>query len=205
MDFAQVTALATVAGVLVALFGPFVYSAYIGFRRSPRLTLRAASTNERLFNGPAEGITLELANSHGRDRAQDVEIFLTGDGQDPGEDFLWHLAGQTPILVGNDYATSVAAGFSRLFALGWLPYGQAEQDKGLGMTAGSVATLQQPEVHKFRIGSIYDIAIVVTGSNFDACAWKGRLSIEREDRDDGTVAVYPKWLAPVSRVRVDRI
>jgi len=196
LDATEWAAWATVAAVLVALLGPVGHEWYKRKRNQPDLDLKVEQYGDVLshMEPPARGITVALSNAASREAADNVEIFISGIGQRPDLGMLWHLAGQTPIAIGSATSTTVPANFSRLFAIGWIRSDLSETELQDFAAVGWLNTSDLTQQQSFMTGFKYDIHIAVTGSNFDAKFWQGRLEVRLVDGPFDKRAVQLVWL-----------
>jgi hypothetical protein len=207
----------TLAAVGVALFGP----SWSKRRRRPELSIEPDGFEEAIsLNGdPSISIaSVRLDNAVGRDRAEDVEVYV-----DVGWEFeptaLLPLAEQELLPFGDPRETpppptskNVAAGFSRwlpLFLLGDGP--TLARECGLDPDAdpsplpvgcvGAVAIARLQQQRAWLIAEQeYFLTVTITGRNFDAIIYAGRFLFEVADMEmvDGDLrSIEVKWTRPL--------
>ena len=185
IDNDALTAWATVAAVLAALFGPRIIEWERSTRKTPRLTVKepndfAAKTSEQVDS------RVELSNAPGRDPALDVEVFLTvwSDEYESGETLRAIPVHLRPLAT----IPRINPGFLREVnfvrlkpggdgAVGdWLP----------GVASGDIF-----------VGGRYIIELAVTGSNLDPVYFSGHATIDAvtTDDDDGVSFRWTRKLA----------
>jgi hypothetical protein len=177
-------AVATTAAVIVALFGP----RWQERRRRPDLSLTTDPPGMSIpvESGVAEPLRLRLTNRAGRDPARDVEVFVTASGQ--GTDAVYVAAEDETLNFDDPFSdaqgcsvSTVPAGHARLVNVAVI---EAVADGGTNEHAqwGYLATVPRQRMrHAALMDAIaYDVTITITGSNFDAVIYRGRL----EFRDD---------------------
>lgn len=204
---ASVGVVATLAAVLVALFGP----RYHARRSRPMLSLVAHPPGMGLaveFDDSAEAMQLLLRNRPGQDTARDVEIFASVSAEREDGASTEIVVEYEPLVFENPLGSNgsrtsgtVPAGFSRPVWFALVGQRQAvaraftvdaapEQahDVGAAVTIDpyvrSWMPWLEPQVN-------YDVKLVVTGSNFDAVTLGGRLRGEfgQEPVDDSGATV----------------
>lgn len=185
----------TFAAVLVALFGP-------GLRRSRRRPIVTLTSPEPWIEidltdpdpaGPASLVLMRLTlhNKRGRDTAQDVEMFARVTYQGPQQGswttFLVadqaHLNFDDPIAGPGRSTATVPSGFARDVNLATILDLDGEYEVAHGRV-GRLA-LYPPQLARDALlwaGRTYEVAIVATGSNFDARRYWGTFSDQRTDQ-----------------------
>jgi hypothetical protein len=213
-------ALGTFAAAGVALFGP----AWSRRRRQPALGIELDGLDEAIVlkrDPSVQRVTLRLDNAEGRDRAEEVEVYV-----DVGWEFepsaMLPLAEQELLPFGDPRDPSppptskhVAPGFSR-----WLPLlllGDAAtlaRDCGLdpdidSMPDGCVGAVAIARLKRERAWLIADqeyfVTITATGANFDAVACSGRFILEVSDMEFSDVgdlrSIEVRWTQPLKIVK----
>jgi hypothetical protein len=184
--FLTVTALAamgTVGAIIVAVFGQRWHERH----RSPRVELSVDPPGLGAVldaEGWSDLMRLRLANEKGRETASDVEVFVYV--QAPDEDAIFVVASEGNLDFddpadesGGRATATIPAGFSRCvnFAVvGDLPQFDHRNRQGWAYLALYPTRMAREAV--LYVGLSYDVLIVVTGSNFDALAYVGRLRFE---------------------------
>jgi hypothetical protein len=201
----------------VALFGP----GWLKRRRRPRLSIEPDGFAEAIIMHDDPSIqlaTLRLDNAVGRDRAEDVEVYV-----DVGWEFeptaLLPLVEQELLPFGDPRRTpppptskNVAAGFARwlpLFLLGDVPTLAREcslnpdtEPSPLPVRcvgAVAIARLRQ-ERPWLTAEQEYFITITITGANFDAIAYAGSFILKVADMEmvDGDLrSIEVEWTRPL--------
>jgi hypothetical protein len=210
---AMAVAVGTLAAVGTALFGP----GWLSRRRRPRLSIEPDGFAEAIImeaDPSIQLVTLRLDNAVGRDRAEDVEVYVD-IGWELEPSALLPLVEQELLPFGDPRQTpppptskNVAAGFSRwmpLFLLGDGP--TLARECGLNpdaepsplpvrsVGAVAIARLRQERAWLTAAQEFF-ITVTVTGANFDAISHAGSFVLEVTDMDmvDGTLrSIEVKW------------
>ncbi len=180
------TAVGTVGAVVVALVAPSLQERLRKRRTRPILQLVSGGSVYAAHDDPdgdtRHPITLTLTNAAGRDRAEDVEVFITVSRRlDDGSGYAGPFLAQVPAKLGHGEISSVPAGFGRRVELGALaaptPQGPGWRGGPLlycGTWAGDKAILLPTTGHPTDPSTEqWGVTVVVTGSNFDAQGYFG--------------------------------
>jgi hypothetical protein len=203
-----VAAWATVAAVVVALFGPLWLDWVRRAKSRPSLTLRQeADVGWVSHVGPSTGgeIRLVLINAEDRDRAEDVEVFATaieylGENE---EQFLSTPFRQLSLTMSDGKTTStVPAGFERIVSLAVLE-APTFASPGAPANCGVWEVDHRPPL---RGPATHLLRITVTGSNFNAQSYTAQLAISIGDTDADGVPMTAtfRWSEPFTVVRIVR-
>ena len=203
---AVASAVATVGAVLVALFGPD----WRAKNRAPSITL----TGEPEFAGSVDledelpqiydGLSVQLLNKRGRHTAHGVEVFITASYYDKMLDFDFHqvtarnLNFDSPLdgHYGRAVAT-VPSGFVRPIYIasvgvpemlfdrhypGSVPL--TDLDSGPSFAVWALTPARQDEIQFLTEETEYTVELVITGENFDAVRYLGKLTYAKSSMDE---------------------
>jgi hypothetical protein len=215
-----ITALATAAAVIVALFGPRWAEA----RRRPRLVLITRRDERRQFSGdmlqsghPADFPTLLVSNEVGRDSAREVEVFAhVGHRVAPGVHIgvvsRENLVFGDPRVVSTPASvTHVPAGFAReLYFL--LAGSRREVMRCFGGVISSYDTVGDTAatallVHPLSSETLrwvdageYSVTFLITGANFNAVRYVAQFRVSEWSDSEGDPVIGFRWLRGPERL-----
>jgi hypothetical protein len=189
IDNEALTAWATVAAVLAALFGPRVIEWERSRRKTPRLSANqpndfAVTANEQFDSG------IELSNAPGRDPALDVEVFFTIWSDEYEHEEATRNLGMraTPAYLQLlTTVTRINPGFLRKVPFVRLSYNPHGDSVAVGDWVPGTARAD------IFVGRRYIIEIAVTGSNFDAVYFSGHATVEAVTIGDDEEGVSFRW------------
>lgn len=189
-----VGAVAAALAVIVALFGP----GWRAKRKAPKLAVSAdRSVRVSTALRHVQEAEVRIRNEPGRDTAEAVEVFVTVKHEDfQGVHFVAREESLTfdtprPDAPGRPTA-SVPSGYSRpvSFALFGPAKAVAEHfppHKYAQNPSGERAALSLCSVERRQFfpwldkDDIYDVELVVTGANFDAATYRGRIRLSEDE------------------------
>lgn len=191
--------LATLAAVLVALFGPLLLDRL----RRPRLKVTVASSLVSALATATHDrggrLTVNVTNQ-GRRQANDVQVFLTAESpmEVPGMAGAFRIeAFQSPVPFFHreggrwsyQYSVPIPQGFARPLHL------LVEDETGPRLTSAAEHDPATPLPDAVLMDGDYRIVLDIAGSNFKVIRLEGRLRIEGEPHS------VASWITPPVEVR----
>jgi hypothetical protein len=176
-DWQAVSAVATGAAALVALFGPPIHDSLRLRRARPRVSVLA--NRQR----PVVHVSIQVSNEEGRDSATDVEVFCQVQATTPGDALL--RVGPWRALLDGQATTHVPPGFSRTLQL--VVFDDQLAESASGKVGQPIGRFDGDRLYASS-GTKYVVSVAVTGSNFDAVFYECRFEIDEKPL---------RWIVPV--------